>query len=500
MLLETGQLARLLIYRLPSPLPPGALMYIEGDLTMNSQNTLELPTKSRIINQLSGAVATRLTQESASDLEDANQIFGSKNLDGATPIVITPRRSSKTNVLAMSIAVLMAFVGLFLSQIPGIKNLIGPIIFSGFGLVTYWPLMLLMFVIGLHPLIVLKIPSGVFALMTKYGKYVGIYQAGRHFLPPWYKVVYMVTRQSTAYNAPVKDCPTADNVMVKVDLLLVFNVEDPEKFVYKLGAEKFGDLLASTAEEAIRSLVRGINHNHAYELRGKGASEMIGSLNEIFRNFGVVFTSASITNVVLPPDLASALENQTVFEAKKREQEKQQEYQMKVLNDREALSREELNKKNERLSADETANKERQLIMKESAEVASLKEKRLAEIDAEQRANVMQIEAKAKFQAAELDAQALQVRAQTEGAVAADLDAIRSHELELQRLQILQALAANGKMVISGHNGDNLIAQITAAGQSREIMGLAALNGVEPNSQIKTEPILENGPVLEQAS
>lgn len=446
---------------------------------------------ARVAGQLADAVATRLTQESASDLESANQIFGTKNLEGATPIVITPNRTGKANVLALGLGFCMAFTGLFLSQIPGVKRVIEPMIFSGFGMAAYWLPMLLMFVVGLHPLVVLKIPSGVFALMTKYGKYVGVYQAGRHLLPPWFKVAYMVTRQSTAYNAPVKDCPTADNVMVKVDLLLVFNVEDPEKFVYKLGAEKFGDLLASTAEEAIRSLVRGINHNHAYELRGKGAGEMIGSLNEIFSTFGVVFTSASITNVVLPPDLASALENQTVFDAKKREQEKQQEYQMKVLNDKEALARAELNKKNERLSADETANKERQLIMKESAEVSSLKEKRLAEIKAEQGANVLQIQAKARLRAAEIDAQALQARAQAEGSVAADLDAVRAHELELERLRVLQALAANGKVVISGNNGDNLIAQITASGQSRDIMGLAAAGDMVAKNAEESLPEVE---------
>ncbi len=467
---------------------------------MVSENALEKLPKNPMIHQITEVVATRLTQESASELEDANQIFGAKNLDGGTPIVITPKRSSKANALALSLGVLMAFVGLFLSQIPGVKSVIGPIIFSGFGMVTYWPIMILLLAAGVHPLIVLKIPSGVFALMTKYGKYVGVYQAGRHFLPPWYKVAYMVTRQSTAYNAPVKNCPTADNVMVKVDLLLVFNVEDPEKFVYKLGAEKFGDLLASTAEEGIRSLVRSIDHNHAYELRGKGAGEMILNLNEIFQNFGVVFTSASITNVVLPPDLAGALENQTVFEAKKREQEKHQEYQLKVLNDKEALAREELNKKNERLSADETANKERQLIMKESAEVESLKKKRLAEIEAEQLANVMQINAEAELRASQLKAKALQLRAQAEGAVAADLDAVRNHELELQRLKVLQALASNGNVVISGHNGDNLIAQITAASKSKDIMGLAGF--VESRSE--TSQSVKEGPktkaMLDQAS
>jgi len=435
---------------------------------MNTINAIEsigttVEKLSRKNPVLTEALTTKLTQVTVTDLEDANQVFGAKDGSGGTPIVITPKRSSKTNILALVIGLVMAFVGLFLSQIPGVKAVIGALMFSGFGIVTYWPTMMLFLVIGIYPLIVLQIPSGVFALMTKHGKYIGIYEAGRHFLAPWYRVAYMVTRQSTAYNAPVKNCPTADNVMVKVDLLLVFHINDPEKFVYKLGAEKFGDLLASSAEEGIRSLVRGTTHNKAYELRGKGASEMISSLNENFSHFGVIFSAATITNVVLPEGLAEALENQTVFEAKKQEQQKHQEYEMKVLNDKEALSREELNKKNERLSADEEAKKERQFIMKETAEIEFLKKKRLAEIDAEQRANVMEIEAQGLKKAAKLEGEALLEKAYAEEKAAGKLHSIRQLELEKLKVSTLKAVAENGKIVISGNNGDNLIAQILAS-------------------------------------
>ncbi|MDJ0836641.1 MAG: SPFH domain-containing protein [Acidobacteriota bacterium] len=436
-----------------------------------------LPTAppAKPMDVLTQAVATRLTQETVADLEDANQVFGAKNSSGGTPIVITPKRTGKTNTLALVLGIGMAFTALFLSQIPVLGEAIQPIIFSGFGIVTFWPIMLGLLTWGIYPLVVLKIPSGVYAMMTKHGRFVGIYDAGKHILPPWYRVAYMVTRQSTSYNAPVKDCPTADNVMVKIDLLLVFHVEDPEKFVYKLGAEKFGDLLASTAEEAIRGLVRGTTHDHAYELRGKGADQMIGSLNEIFTDYGIKFSSASITNVVLPGELSHALENQTVFQAKKREQEKQQEYEMKVLNDKEALARNELDKKNERLEADEQANKKRQAIMKETAEVEAQKLKRLAEINAEQRANVMSIEAEGKRRASELEAEAMSIKAEAEGKAAQDLVKVRLFELENKRLEVLACLAANGRVVISGNNGDNLLAQITAAGQSKDIYGLAAL-------------------------
>ncbi|MGI6454200.1 MAG: SPFH domain-containing protein [bacterium] len=431
---------------------------------------LQSEPTAKIVDGVANVIATRLKQVTINEPEEANQVFGRRGDDGSTPIVITPKRSTKANGFALFIGCAMAFAALFLWQIPVLNY----VVWSWWGAITFWPIMVLFLLIGLYPLVTLIIPSGVYALMTKHGRYIGIYDAGRHFLPPWYKVAYMVTKQSTAYNAPVKNCPTADNVMIKVDLLLVFHVDDPEAFVYRLGAEKFGDLLASSAEEAIRGLVRETRHDSAYELRGKGAGEMISGLNEQFKTFGVTFTSATITNVVLPDELARALENQTVYQSKKREQEKHQEYEMKVLNDREALAREELNKRNERLAADEIAKRERELIIKEAAEIEAQKQKLLAEIEAEEEASVLVTRAEGELRAAEKRAESLRIQSEAEAFAAEKLQTMRAYRLESKRLDILKALAANNKIIISGNNGDNIIAQLTAATRSYDVMSLAS--------------------------
>ena len=67
---------------------------------------------------------------------------------------------------------------------------------------------------------------------------------GIQMCKPWYNhVAYMVTQQSCTYNAPVKSCPTKDNVMVDCELTLVFAIGpdpvDVKNFVYNLGALKF---------------------------------------------------------------------------------------------------------------------------------------------------------------------------------------------------------------------------------------------------------------------
>ncbi len=127
--------------------------------------------RARVVDAASELVATRLKQVSINELEDANQVFGSKVPHGGTPIVITSRRAGKANMLVLALGILLAFVGLFLSQIPYIKEyLADPIIWSGFGAVTSWPMMLVLLFVGIYLLITLTIPSGVIALMTRHGR------------------------------------------------------------------------------------------------------------------------------------------------------------------------------------------------------------------------------------------------------------------------------------------------------------------------------------------
>eukprot|EP01084_Bolivina_argentea_P141953 249417_1 len=149
----------------------------------------------------------------------------------------------------------------------------------------------------------LQVPSGVYCVKHKWGDDYdekNLAQAGLTCLPSWYRIAYCVTPQSCTYNAPVKSCPTEDNVMVDCDLTLVFMidpaVDDVKNFVYNLGAHRFNEFLAAATEEGIRQLVRQTPHHKIYELRGGNlVRSMLDELNDKFKKFGVTFTKAAIT-------------------------------------------------------------------------------------------------------------------------------------------------------------------------------------------------------------
>lgn len=67
--------------------------------------------------------------------------------------------------------------------------------------------------------------------------------------------------------------------MVNVDLSLTFKIgpdtEAARKFVYRLGAHRFDELLSAEAEEAIRGLVYSVTHDKVNDLREEFAVGML---------------------------------------------------------------------------------------------------------------------------------------------------------------------------------------------------------------------------------
>jgi len=342
----------------------------------------------------------------------------------------------------------------------------------------------------------LKIPSGVSAIVQRFGQDVGEYTPGLHFAPSWYEVAYLVTKQSCTYYYQVANCPTRDNVMLKVEITLVFRVLKAQQFVYSLGATKFDDALKAVAEEAIRAVVRAIKHNHVYELRGSGADVLLKALNAKFERFGVLFSNATIINVTLPQDLASALQNATTFDAKMRQQIRSQEFALKVLNDENDQALKTLHLENERAIASEVARKDRVKIELGTKQTEQERRKQLAivkaqqdmsvlkidtdtklqtdvigisadvelsikraqgdvqaqRITAEQAAATLRIESEAALVEAQNKAKAISLEADAEAKVYEQLQQKRSYDLRLAGVKAVQSLARSGKVVIGGES------------------------------------------------
>eukprot|EP01084_Bolivina_argentea_P163799 284894_1 len=359
------------------------------------------------------------------------------------------------------------------------------------------------------------IPSGVNTIVHICGDDGfpdGMAPPGIQMCKPWYNhVAYMVTQQSCTYNAPVKSCPTKDNVMVDCELTLVFAIGpdpvDVKNFVYNLGALKFNEFLSAECEESIRQLIRVTPLSDVYELRGSSSQHVQNVLKVLdgkFKEFGVTFSKAAITDVVLNDELRRILQGTTEFRTKIKELDKEHEHNMKLitydyqqklsekdrlyerrLQDIEAdINVELVNRKKEIINAESrrevavTKEEERAAVSKKRAEsqlnVAQAKAEQenakllatatsnseAAKIKCDKECEVAVFESQQMIHVAENKALALKTEAKAEGDAAESLQVIREHNLTMAKLEVQEAIARRAKIVISGDQGEALINSI----------------------------------------
>lgn len=178
------------------------------------------------------------------------------------------------------------------------------------------------------------IPEDCFCIVQKDGKDLGVWESGFHFAPWRYRVAYMVTKRATTYDFRVVSCPTADNVICKVDVTFVFKITNPCDFCYRLGAMNFDNHLRSVAEETLRSMIRCVNHINIYELRVSGSNNFMNVLNVSFQHFGVEFSSVTIKNIEVPSVIFYALETASKYTSSLNHHIKEHEFKEKILTDR----------------------------------------------------------------------------------------------------------------------------------------------------------------------
>lgn len=352
----------------------------------------------------------------------------------------------------------------------------------------------------------LNIPSGPFVLWQKWHKDMGQLSPGVIWLwPSWFRVSHIVTRATITYNAPARNCPTADNVMVNVDLSLTFRIgpdaEAARLFVYRLGAHRFDELLSAEAEESIRGLVYGVTHDRVNDLREEFALGMLATLNSKINQYGVQIMNVKITDVKLPDVLQVRLERTTAFKTKMGELEKTFENRVRVLEDEATKELETIRKTNSRKIQEIVAERKRYEIerreMEERAKgdarvqevnamteadvalkkahgdevVAKVKARQNAEallkktqvecqklqMEAEQKSNVTIKDSEATLKVAESQAAAMIARAEAEAAGADALAEKRRYELEWARLEVLKKIAKNGRKFITGTKGEQIL-------------------------------------------
>merc|ERR1719384_2795953 len=368
------------------------------------------------------------------------------------------------------------------------------------------------------------VPQGFKAFVASHGKHLDIWQPGFHFAPPWYSITHMVGLQNFVYDTPVKECPTLDNVMVTIDMTLVFHVRPDDatilKFAFRLGPEGLDGMLQQVQQDSVRAMVRQRKYNEIYDLMNAAHDEaLVGTmreLNQSFVDYGIEITAMAVTNVHLPQGIAEDMSQATVYHNQDEYHKLNQQHQLLVIEneEKEKKERQAMKEKLEQYEAEckkrlaaehaklglikaETKKILAEIREQENADVLKIeadsklqvstidreKEVQLSEIRArgqaggeqlrvEARAHVLQTLAAADASVAKLKGEATTVIASAENSAVEGLASKRKFDQKMRQLNVIQGLSQNTDVSISGTSKDNYVAQLLASGRNAAIMGV----------------------------
>eukprot|EP00811_Abedinium_folium_P032397 NODE_5446_length_1769_cov_8.680268.p1 GENE.NODE_5446_length_1769_cov_8.680268~~NODE_5446_length_1769_cov_8.680268.p1 ORF type:complete len:434 (-),score=141.40 NODE_5446_length_1769_cov_8.680268:320-1621(-) len=347
----------------------------------------------------------------------------------------------------------------------------------------------------------MTIPTGCYCVVQRFGKGNGIANPGGAITPPWVRIAYVVNMQSCTYNAPIKGCPTSDNVRVSIDIVITFMIRDAIEFCYNIGAARFDELLSGAVDEGIRILVRSQSHKEVYSLRGGRADKLLKQLNDKFQGMGVVFSNCMITHVVLPTSLHDSLQHQTEIAKEMEKAKRKQEYEMKELRRKSEMELEELKRVLEQTIVAEHGRRKMAELEAEQKKVKADECTQVAMSEAEQTTRVKIIEANAASERQKIDLEkynidaiakakgdveearakatvayntavmnaeadmeklkgdgrAIELDAGAEAEASRHLAHKRKHELEVLEKSVLQTFAQKASYNLIGESGDRTI-------------------------------------------
>jgi len=357
-----------------------------------------------------------------------------------------------------------------------------------------------------------SIPSGYTILYQEWGAHRGVLEPGlKMWWPAWFHISHIVTQGTLTFNAPTRQCPTADNIMVNIDLSLTFSIgPDPDSvrdFCYLLGPARMDQYMSSQTEEAIRGLVFSVTHDQVNDLREEFAQGVLGTLQSKMQKFGISVRTAKITDVQLPQNLMARLENTTSFKTKIQEQRKLHENTIRVIKDGAQQEIEQLVKNNARLKQDITAqiqrfeterkelnseavgentvqvldatNDKEVAISKTRGDLQASRSKaqkdgeelrRTTRINCDQRvveaqnaSSILILDSESTLLDANKKAESIVISAEAENKSSKFLVEQRKFEIDREKSTIMKKIAGNGRKFLSGKEGTALFDQLVPA-------------------------------------
>jgi regulator of protease activity HflC (stomatin/prohibitin superfamily) len=154
-------------------------------------------------------------------------------------------------------------------------------------------------------------------IIERLGKFDGVLQPGISFVVPFLdRVAYKHSLKEAAIDIPEQICITRDNVQVRVDGVLFFQVIDAQKASYGIADYNFA--VTQLAQTTMRSEVGKIDLDKLFEERMVMNRAVVQAIDEAAITWGVKVLRYEIKNITPPQSVLHAMEKQMQAERERR--------------------------------------------------------------------------------------------------------------------------------------------------------------------------------------
>jgi regulator of protease activity HflC (stomatin/prohibitin superfamily) len=247
-------------------------------------------------------------------LDEAGDALMVRDASGRIPIVVIPKRSGRANPWLVLAGVIAIVAGILASSAADTALWVGLSI----------PVGVLLMVAGVFQSFRVMVPEGANAILLRGGKYYKTLDSGLHWVMPYYPVSHLITRRVIPFDVPAYVSPTQDNVPATVDMLVMFNITDPYKFVYRISADDFDHVFLAACQDALRQLVRGVPWHDVLNLRQENTAHLQEAIAADVADYGVEINRVNITYAAPPLDFLKSQEMRELWTVQKDEVEQRQ--------------------------------------------------------------------------------------------------------------------------------------------------------------------------------
>ena len=161
------------------------------------------------------------------------------------------------------------------------------------------------------------VPQGNAWVIERLGKYSGTWHAGMHIRTPLIeKVVRKISLKEQVADFEPQSVITKDNVTMKVDSVVYFQVIDPKALTY--GVERPIAAIENLCATTLRNIIGSMTLDETLTSRETINGETIKVLDEATNKWGIDITRVEVQNITPPASIQEAMEKQMKAEREKR--------------------------------------------------------------------------------------------------------------------------------------------------------------------------------------